>query len=387
MDKLFDKISSEAPLKEKKDRKEMRRSKKHKSNKSKKNRDNDRDNDDEKVNMRFDYYKILGVDSDAKQIEIKRAYKKLLAKYHPDKVENTKENKARYKLITEAARILTNDRKRKAYDFDKKNTEENTDFFGQRDSFKDFLKLQESGMTEEDRRISKLKFEEFKNDVNAKHGYSGKKDEALDIDDYNNRIEDIINSREQEDIDFEQENLFEGREFNSKEFNKMFNKRNNKSKNKNTGITKVDDLMAFNDGDNYAGIDDVDNLYAEGNFDGTNDFAGLDNGLIDLDNGSNISSDEDDDDNESKIPLNEFDEMMKSMMNDRGLEDDKFKNMTDGDFKSAMDNKDSISHNFGFMIGNTITKGKNGIIRGDQQKQKKKYDRDMIDAYKKLTEE
>ena len=62
-----------------------------------------------------DYYKILGIDKNATKEEIKRAYKRLAKKYHPDlnKSENAAE---KFKEINEAAAILADDEKRTQYD-------------------------------------------------------------------------------------------------------------------------------------------------------------------------------------------------------------------------------------------------------------------------------
>ncbi|MEJ2407379.1 MAG: DnaJ C-terminal domain-containing protein [Candidatus Thiodiazotropha sp.] len=62
-----------------------------------------------------DYYKILGVDRKAGQDEIKRAYKKLAHKYHPD-VSKEADAEARFKDINEAYHALKDPDKRKAYD-------------------------------------------------------------------------------------------------------------------------------------------------------------------------------------------------------------------------------------------------------------------------------
>lgn len=62
-----------------------------------------------------DYYKILGIDRKASQDEIKRAYKKLARKYHPD-VSKASDAEARFKEINEAYHALKDPQKRKAYD-------------------------------------------------------------------------------------------------------------------------------------------------------------------------------------------------------------------------------------------------------------------------------
>lgn len=63
-----------------------------------------------------DYYKILGVDRKATPDEIKKAYRKLALKYHPDKNPGNKEAENQFKLINEANEVLGDPEKRKKYD-------------------------------------------------------------------------------------------------------------------------------------------------------------------------------------------------------------------------------------------------------------------------------
>lgn len=63
-----------------------------------------------------DYYKILGVKKDASQKEIKKAYRKLAAKYHPDKNQGDKAAEEKFKEINEANEVVGNPEKRKKYD-------------------------------------------------------------------------------------------------------------------------------------------------------------------------------------------------------------------------------------------------------------------------------
>lgn len=62
-----------------------------------------------------DYYKIMGVSRDASAEEIKRAYRKLARKYHPD-VSKEPDAEARFKEINEAYEVLKDPKKRAAYD-------------------------------------------------------------------------------------------------------------------------------------------------------------------------------------------------------------------------------------------------------------------------------
>ncbi|MBP7173149.1 MAG: DnaJ domain-containing protein [Cloacibacterium sp.] len=63
-----------------------------------------------------DYYYFLGVKSDASEEEIKKAYRKLSLKYHPDKNDNDDFFTERFREITEAYEALSDTEKRKIYD-------------------------------------------------------------------------------------------------------------------------------------------------------------------------------------------------------------------------------------------------------------------------------
>lgn len=83
-----------------------------------------------------DYYKILGVEKTASAAEIKKAYRKLAMKYHPDHAKDNPAAEEKFKKISEAYAVLSDADKRKQYD-----TYGSADFqqrFSQEDIFRNF---------------------------------------------------------------------------------------------------------------------------------------------------------------------------------------------------------------------------------------------------------
>jgi molecular chaperone DnaJ len=63
-----------------------------------------------------DFYELLGVDRQASQNDLKKAYRKLAMKYHPDRNQGDAEAEAKFKEVSEAYDILSDEEKRDAYD-------------------------------------------------------------------------------------------------------------------------------------------------------------------------------------------------------------------------------------------------------------------------------
>jgi curved DNA-binding protein len=86
--------------------------------------------------MSEDYYKLLGIDKKASVAQIKKAYRKLALKYHPDKTEGDKAMETKFKKISEAYAVLSDPEKKNQYD-----TYGSADFqqrFSQEDIFRNF---------------------------------------------------------------------------------------------------------------------------------------------------------------------------------------------------------------------------------------------------------
>ena len=66
--------------------------------------------------MAEDFYKVLGVEKNASTQEIKKAYRKLALKYHPDRNPGDKTAEEKFRKVSEAYEVLSNDEKRAKYD-------------------------------------------------------------------------------------------------------------------------------------------------------------------------------------------------------------------------------------------------------------------------------
>src|SRR5438874_12296296 len=65
---------------------------------------------------RPDYYKVLGVGKNASDEEIRKAYRRLARKYHPDRNSGDKQAEEKFKEVSQAHDVLSDPEKRKAYD-------------------------------------------------------------------------------------------------------------------------------------------------------------------------------------------------------------------------------------------------------------------------------
>jgi curved DNA-binding protein len=87
-----------------------------------------------------DYYKILGIDKQAGEKDIKKAYRKLASEFHPDKTKGNKAKEEKFKEISEAYQVLGNPEKRKQYDALGSDWEQ---FKQSGSSFEDFMEMKQ----------------------------------------------------------------------------------------------------------------------------------------------------------------------------------------------------------------------------------------------------
>ena len=69
-----------------------------------------------RLQAKHDYYETLGVSADAKEDEIRKSYRKLARKYHPDLNPGDKSSEERFKKVQEAYDVLSDAKKRQIYD-------------------------------------------------------------------------------------------------------------------------------------------------------------------------------------------------------------------------------------------------------------------------------
>ncbi len=75
----------------------------------------ERDRECEKIINKKDYYEILGVNKNSSEDDIRRAYKKLAVKFHPDK-NSSKHSADAFKKVSHAFSVLSNPEKKRNYD-------------------------------------------------------------------------------------------------------------------------------------------------------------------------------------------------------------------------------------------------------------------------------
>ncbi len=352
---------------------------------------NNNDNDINNIKrMGYDYYKILGVTPTTEISDIERKYRHKIAEYHPDKLKFLTDSKKKLKneqfqLIRMAGEVLTNPEKKKFYDLQMK-TLKSKDLQNQKQSFEDFLKLQDAEMTEDKKRLAQLEFKKHTEKMNQMRGLdTATLDVKYDRNTSNKLLQDLQAQRDMEAIEIAQRNMFEGRSFNPSEFNKMFEKdkkikdKKLKKKQEKGELVKYDDgFTAFNDtgvGNFISVNDDYGELFGKEDFKSSINFGRNKTGLSDDELSISSISDiefEDDYNNHSKKKITDDDIRRFERM--RSQDTSRYDKMNLSEFKSVMEDQFGISKDFGTMIGNEIGQKPSQITS------------QMVNAYNKLIE-
>jgi curved DNA-binding protein CbpA len=356
----------------------------------------------------FDYYKIVGVNPEDDIREIKKKYRQLLAKYHPDKLKSLSEDKRnkkleQWKLIKMAGDVLTNVDKKKYYDLEQK-VIKSKNFQAQKSSFEDFIKLQESENTEENRQRAKLEFEKEKEKINKLRGFDpNDKMDKIDKKEFSRTMDDLISRRDMQNIELTQKNLFENKHFSPEEFNKLFEKdkrkreKTLKKKQEKGEIIKFDEgFTAYNNvNSNFVSVDtDYSELFADST-EGNNLYGKLSTGLSDdnlsdnyySNNNSNNNSNDNLNDNSDNDRYNndyenhklnklETNDVYERFLEQRRRDNMMFDNMKHSEFKDVMNDDFGVSKDFGRILG---ADNFNTNINKN-----KKLDSNVIKAYNRL---
>jgi curved DNA-binding protein CbpA len=180
-----------------------------------------------------DLYEVLNINEEASEIEIKKQYKKLIIKYHPDKNNNDSEI---YELITLAYNILSNKELKKLYN-------------ELRLIKWDFTKLKKESLKTTPQ-YEKKNFDHLNEEYNKKHGCNIN-EKILNIQEFNKKLSELIDERNKEIIKLKQ--------INKKEFKKEFEKIKRSEDDINNDLIPYNlELVLLNN------IDNINKLYDTG---------------------------------------------------------------------------------------------------------------------------
>jgi curved DNA-binding protein CbpA len=207
------------------------------------------ESDDNKQKMT--YYEVLNVNETATLSEIKKQFRQMAIDFHPD---NKKTGDATlFALVARAYECLSNSDKRDEYDkmllIEKKTRKSN--YISQKKAFEDFINAQENDPDGKKKELSEARYKLDFVDLDRKHGfdrkrYDDERDNPLSEKDTSRRMEDLLMTREQDDIEISHRKLFDEGNWNPDKFNEMFELKYKKDKN---DLVKYSGMPgAFNDG-------------------------------------------------------------------------------------------------------------------------------------------
>jgi curved DNA-binding protein CbpA len=164
-------------------------------------------------------YEVLNINIDATDIEIKKQYKKLILKYHPDKNKDDKDILLTFELITLAYNVLSNKELKKLYN-------------ELRLIKWDFTKLKTESQIAKPN-YEKKNFNHLNEEYNKLHGHDSN-EKLLNIEEFNTKLEELIEERKKE--------ITKIKKINKKEFEKEFEK----IKRSGDDLNMCNDLIPYN---------------------------------------------------------------------------------------------------------------------------------------------
>ena len=354
-----------------------------------------------------DYYKIIGAAPTDSQNAIKTMCREKLMLYHADKLppnldlKEKKKYETYYNLVYEAQNILKDPKKRKYYDLQRK-TIHNKDFAKQKSTFKDFIKLQESEISDQSRESAQLKYDLAQEQLNKKHNFKSKDAQlpGMQKQETDKKLQDLMLQRDSQDCEYQPRNKFEGRSFDIRDFNRNWEKmkkheaKKGKNKDTDTSVIQWEGIGAANDvglggNENFISVDnDYEDIYSTNKINSTNYSSVLSdnseeesvssaetNSDIDVDYVTNFDKNRDAGDLERR--MNEFTNTRMTELNDQKDE----KVTGNGYWKDVMNNPFNVSNQMGTMVGDDVKT----ISFGN--KNRNKISKDRVEAYKHLVYE
>jgi len=206
------------------------------------------------------FYDVLDVSQDSDQNTIKRKYRELTKVHHPDKPGGDADL---FELITHAFRILSNPETRADYDkIYHISQQSHIGFINIREQYKNFIMSSKTDATRLTKKESQKAFDKNSEDLDKKYNFERNSSGRIITKAVTSRdFRDLELTREQDDIERVQNNIFEGVPFNNSRFQAAF-----ESVNRNSAIIPHEgnpDPWKGNSECNYSSIKNSNSLYTE----------------------------------------------------------------------------------------------------------------------------
>tara|TARA_Y100000780_G_scaffold232524_1_gene265146 strand:- start:291 stop:1286 length:996 start_codon:yes stop_codon:yes gene_type:complete len=171
------------------------------------------------------WYDVLNVEQDCTQEEIKKSYRKLVLKYHPDQPDGDADL---FELINDAYQIIGNSKNRKDYDEAYNiTTASQMDHQSLKSNFENYKTGMKTDVLAEDKDTAKINFQKDFEEFDAKHGYNRNiEKEVMDKDEVKNMVMDLEQTRKDDDIETLPQELFSQGAFDPAKFNEAWDKMN-----------------------------------------------------------------------------------------------------------------------------------------------------------------